>query len=557
VTDSDPQPRDEPALPTATLVSPVAPTAVATNAGRGVLYIAFAKFYFMVAGLVIQVRLPALLSRGAFGSYSVVANLASLVNNVLVTGTIQAVSRFTAQEPEKARRVQAAGLRMHIRLGLVIAVGFIAAAPLFAWGLHDMTKTAPLMLAGLIVAGYSFYAVFVGTANGLRQFHKQAGLDMTFATLRGAGLLGMAAAGFGVIGVIGGWVAAAGVILCAAIIWVGLPGQGGRPAPGEQLPTRTLLRFFARVAVYLALFNTLMFIDSFLLKRLVTEYYRAELDPLASAVHLVLPWAAGATGYRVEPSVLADIQNGYYAAVQNLARLPYQAIIAVTFVVFPLVSRSTFTEDRETTRRYVEVTVRYSLIFAMAIAVVMAANPTEILGLVYAPDYAQLGGPALAALALGNVAFSVFAIAGTILNSAGLTLPATVTAGITLAFAAIGNAIAIPIAAARGDVLHTAAVVTSLAMLAGAILSGWVLRRRFGAFLPLASIVRIAVATVAALAVGRVLPLHGKLMTLVEAVIVGAVFIIVLVVTRELGRRDLDAIKAIRAVPRKAGIAET
>src|SRR5204862_8015564 len=30
-----------------------------TGAGRGVLYIAFAKFYFMLAGLLIQLRLPA------------------------------------------------------------------------------------------------------------------------------------------------------------------------------------------------------------------------------------------------------------------------------------------------------------------------------------------------------------------------------------------------------------------------------------------------------------------------------------------------------------------
>jgi len=183
---TDQQPR-EPAEPR---TQPVAPGR--TGAGRGVLYIAFAKFYFMFAGLVIQVRLPAVLSRAAFGSYSLVANIASLVNNVLVTGTIQAVSRFAAQEPGKARRVQQAGLRMHVRLGLVIALGFIAAAPLVARLLHDTTKTGPLMLAGFIVGGYSFYAVFVGTANGLHQFHKQAGLDMTFATLRVAGLLGMA-----------------------------------------------------------------------------------------------------------------------------------------------------------------------------------------------------------------------------------------------------------------------------------------------------------------------------------------------------------------------------
>ena len=496
-----------------------------TSAGRGVLYIAFAKFYFMFAGLVIQFRLPNILSRAAFGSYSLVSNIASLVNNVLVTGTIQAVSRFSAQEPGKARRVQQAGLRMHIRLGLVIAVGFIAAAPLVAWGLHDMSKTGPLMLAGLIVGGYSFYAVFVGTANGLHQFHKQAGLDVTFATLRVVGLLGMAMAGMGVIGVIGGWVAAVGLILCAAIVWVGMPGK---IAKEDRLPIKPLIQFFAGVAVYLVLFNALMFVDTILIKRLTTEYFREHASILSASIQEAVPWAQRLSGYNPDPSVLADVQTGYYAAVQNLARLSYQAIIAATFVVFPLVSRSTFTEDKDTTRRYVQVTSRYSLMFAMAIAVVLAANPVDVLGLIYAPDYAQLGGPALVYLALGNVAFSMIAINGTILNGAGYTRDAILSAAVALVVSIVGNYIAIPLAAEAGKTLEVAAAVTSGAMIVGAALSGLMLFRRLGAFIPTLSLVRIAIATAVAMVVGRFLPLHGKLMTLVEAAAIGGVFLVVL-----------------------------
>ncbi len=523
--------------------SPAPAAPAATGAGRGVLYIAFAKFYFMFAGLIIQVRLPAILSRGAFGAYTLVSNIASLVNNVLVTGTIQAVSRFAAQEPGKARAIQSVGLRMHVRLGLPIAVGFIAAAPVVAWGLHDPSKTAPLMLSGLIVGGYSFYAVFIGTANGLRQFHKQAGLDVSFATLRVVGLLGMAMAGLGVIGVVGGWVVAVAIILLAAIAWIGLPGP---ISDADRLPVKPMLKFFTGVATYLALFNALMFVDSILIKRLTTEYFAAHAPELAAAVQRVVPWAPGATGYHADPSGLADVQNAYYGAVQNLGRLSYQAIIAATFVVFPLVSRSTFTDDKETTRRYVEVTTRYSLMFAMTIAVVMAANPVDILGLVYAPDYAQLGGPALAALALGNVAFSIFAIAGTILNGAGYTRSAIISAAITLVIAVVGVYLAITMTAGTEYVLAAAAAGTGGAMLVGAVISGLFLRSHLGSFLPLASMLRIAVATASALAVGRVLPLHGKLMTLVEAAAVGLVFIIVLVATRELGKRDLQAIRQLR-----------
>lgn len=518
-------------------------TKQATGAGRGVLYIAFAKFYFMFAGLVVQFKLPAILSHTAWGSYSFINSLVSPVNNVLVTGTIQTVSKFAAAEPEKARRVQHAGLRMHVRLGLLVALAFIAAAPIVSWVFSDMSKMAPLMLAGVIVGGNAFYAVFVGAANGLRQFHKQAGLDITFATLRSAGLIGMAMAGLGVIGVVGGWVAAVGGILMIATAWVGLPGK---EAVGEPLAVKPLVQFFVGVAIYLALFNALMFVDTWLIKWVTTDYYANHAVELKAAIEQVVPWAPAASGYHATPSVLADVQVGYYAAVQNLARIPYQAIIAATFVVFPLVSRSTFTDDRETTKRYIAVTMRYSLMFAMAIAVVMAANPYDVLGIVYAPHFAERGGAALPMLALGNVAFSLFAIAGTILNGAGMSRTAIWVSAATLALAAAANFVVIPMVVDSGHTLAAAATVTGSAMLVGAVVGGFMLHRRLGAFVPLASVVRIAIATGVAIVVGRVLPLHGRLMSLAEAVIVAVTFLVVLVATRELGKRDLEAIKAVR-----------
>src|SRR5690606_3953995 len=107
--------------------------------------------------------------------------------------------------------------------------------------LHDMSKVGPLMLAGAIVAGYSFYAVFVGTANGTRAFHKQAGLDVCFATLRAAGIVGLAVAGLGLYGAIGGWVAAVAAILVIASFVVGWPGEEARAQ--ERQPVRPMIAF--------------------------------------------------------------------------------------------------------------------------------------------------------------------------------------------------------------------------------------------------------------------------------------------------------------------------
>jgi len=389
-----------------------------------------------------------------------------------------------------------------------------------------------------------------GTQTAAQTLALSSGTCRDFAVLmmealRSFGLVGMAVAGLGVVGVVGGWAAAVGAILMIAVTWVGLPGK---QVAAEPIAVKPMLKFFVAVAVYLALFNMVMFVDTWLIKRLTTEYFTSHKAELAAAVDGVIPWAPNVSGYHATPHMLADVEVGYYAVVQNLARLSYQAIIAATFVVFPLVSRSTFTEDKETTKRYITVTMRYSLMFAMAIAVVMAANPSDVLHMLYsyAPDYAERGAPALALLALGNVAFSVFAIAGTILNGAGRSRDAIITAALTLVLSAVGNYIAIPLVVDDGRVLETAAAVTGGAMLVGALASGFMIYKRLGAFLPLASVVRIAIATGAAIAVGRFLPLHGKLMTLVVAAIVGVTFLVVLVATRELGKRDLDAIKAVR-----------
>lgn len=523
--------------------APAAAAPAATSAGRGVILIAFAKLYFMFIGLFVQIRLTALLSRMVFGAYGVINSMVSPVNSVMITGSIQAVSRSTAQEPEKARLVQDAGLRMHLYVGLVVAAVFVAAAPLLAWFLHDSSKTAPLMLAGAIIGFYAFYAVFVGTANGLRQFHKQAGLDIAFATLRTIGLLGMAMTGAGVFGVIGGWAIAAGLILVIAATWVGLP----KIDKAQRLPVRPMIGYLGQVAVYLILFNLLLFVDTLLLKRLTSVHFATHSGELSSALAQVLPWATSASGYRPEPAALADVQVAFYTAVQTLARLSYQAIIAATFVVFPLVSRSTFAEDRDTTRRYIEITFRYSLIFATAIAVAMAANPEALMAVIYPGDYARIGGPALAPLAIGTVAFASFAIAGTILNGAGLTRQAIITAAITLGVAAVANYIALGRVTPGPEALKIAALVTAGSMFVGAGTSGFVLHRHLGGFLPWKSGARIVVAGAAAYALGRFLPLSGKLVSLAEAALVAGVFLIILVVLGELGKKDLAAIRSIRS----------
>lgn len=526
--------------------APAPATSEGAKAGRGALYIAVAKVYFMLAGMLLEFRLPSVLGTVTYGAYGVVNSLVSPFNNVLVTGTIQSVSRFASQRPGGVDAVQRAGLRMQLVTGLLVAGLLAALSPVLAHLFHDAAKTGPIALAAVILASYSIYSVFIGTANGRRDFHKQAGLDIGSATLRVIGIFGLAGAGFGLYGAIGGWAAAALTILVVAVLVVGLPRAGGEPQS-----IRPMVGFFIGVSIYLLLFNLVMVADQWLLKRLSVEWFRSHGAEAVEALRPHAPDWLLARLDTIDPAHAADGQVGYYRAVLNFARLPYQVIIAATFVIFPLVSRSTFERDRAATARYVRTTVRYSLMVAAVIAAVLAANPGPFLQLIYQADYAAFGSESLAALALGYVAFSLFAIAGTILNGAGLTGQAIAVSGLTLVAALVANWIVIPLFTPGRALLLACGIATACAMALGAAVAGLVLRRRLGAFLPLASLIRVAIAGAVAIAAGRVIALGGLVGVLAEAVVVAAVFLVTLVVTRELGRADLAAVTSV--VRRRGG----
>lgn len=487
------------------------PTDGSVNAARGILFIAAAKAYFMVAGYAIYFTLPRLLgSPASWGDYLLVIGLASVIDNVIVTGTIQGVSRFTAQSDDTVDAVKRAALRVQILLGGGIAFVYFATAPWIAAWERDVTLTEAYRLSAGIVLCYSFYSVFVGSLNGQRRFGHQAALDVTFATLRALLILGAAALGWGTLGAIGGFVAAAAIILVLSAGWVRMPRRGsGTFALGP------IWRFMALLFIYHGALNLILRADLFLLKRFV----------------------AGLASSAADPAHVASTFAGYYGTAQSLAFLPYQAILAVAFVVFPLVSRATFEQDVATTQSYIRQTLRLSLVFVAGVGAVLMANPEAVINLPYPATYRPAGG-ALRILTGGMIFFSMFTIINTILNGAGRARDAIVGGLITLVITIGANWFLVPRAASGYDALSRAAWATAGSMAVGTTLCAVLLHRAFGAAISPLSVLRILLALAAALTVGHFIPEVSKLVTLGECVLIFVVYLVVLFALGELRRED-------------------
>jgi O-antigen/teichoic acid export membrane protein len=484
-------------------------TDAAVVAGRGALFIGFAKIYFMVSGSVQQIVLPRLLATAEFGAFAVVNSVVSIINNTMVQATIQSVSKFTAEDDARAGAVQRAGLRMQAFIGTAVALALVLGAPLIATFMKAPQYAGLFRIAAVIPFLYAFYAVFVGTANGLRAFRAQASFDVGFSTAKTVLLLGPAVV-WKVGGAFAGFAAAAALILAVAAraMW--------RPAEGEPFPWRRLVPYMLAVGGYALLLNLALNYDVSLL-----QHFAAEVDAAAA------------------PALAAK-----YQALRTVALLPYQALIVITFVIFPLVSRSTFAEDRGATRAYVTQTLRYALLLAGAMGLVLAARPGALLAILYKPEYG-MGASALPVLVAGECCLALLGVACAILNASGRTAATLSLMAVTVAVGAGAAAVLVPRATPGAPMLVAAAAATSLGMASGFVASLVYLRMRLGGGLPVVTVARVAASLAVAAAVGHFLPAHGKILGLATIAVVGVAYLVVLVALGEFGAEDKAKVRRI------------
>jgi stage V sporulation protein B len=497
-----------------------APTAA--SVGRGGLAITFAKAYFIMQGLVQQVLLPRVLGLDGYGALSSVLSAASITYNPIVTTSIQGVSRAVAQS---SGAEQDAAIRrtfaIHAGLAVVAAACFFVAAPYTAGFMRAPHILAPLELVSLVLLLYGLYAPLVGALNGRRRFVAQATFDVVFGTLRTIALVVgglLAPRGQGVIGSVGGFVAVVAFIALAAMLVVGVGKKGsGGPTAGQHI------RFVLPLLAGQILLNLLLQADLTLLRRFAGDAARAS--------HL--------------PALAADPLVGAYRATQLYSFLPYQLLISVTFVLFPLLATAYKAGDRAAVARYVRAGVRVAMLVAGLLVSVTSGLSAQLLRLVYSAEAAELGARAMQTLTLGFGAFAVLGVLTAVLSSIGRERE-----GATVVAVAFGLVVVLCFTLARGasfgeEILRKTALSTSIGLVLAAGWAALLVKRAAGGVVDGLTAARVALSLALAIVVARQLPEASKLITIFECVMVAGIYLVTLVASRELGSADVAAIRSI------------
>lgn len=501
--------------------------AVATDAtktaGRGLLSITGAKIYFIVTSYGIQLLLPRLLTPEEFGLFSTAMNVASIVNNVLIVSTVQSVSKFVSEDDARGGQALRRGLGIQLVLGSLLCLAFLVGAGPVSGLLLDASVAPLVRTSAVVVFAYALYASLVGSLNGRRLFQKQALLDCTFSTLRTFGILGASAAGLGALGAMTGFAGAAALILLVAMVWVGL---GEKPV--DTVTIKRWLAFTAPLWLYHGFLNGVMQIDLALLKRTAAE------------LGLAAGMAADAAAAQ------ASVTVGYYRAVQTFAFVPYQLILSITFIIFPMVSKAIADGDHDATKRYVRAAMRVSILFLVSIAAPIAGASRGVMRLAY-PDEYLVGAGALSILVLGMAAFALFVITATIITSAGRPGAAATVAGFALVVVVAANLVLVRQAGLSGDMLRAAAMGTTAGTCLALAGTGWLVFARFKALVAPLTVLRAAVAGAVGYVVAELVSgAHPSRILTIGALAAGFfAFGITLVVVRELKGDDFGLVRRI------------
>jgi stage V sporulation protein B len=504
----------------------------AARAGRGGLAVLAAKVFFIATGFVQQPLLQLAIGRADYGALSRVSAVSNVFNNVVVSSSTQGVSRTVAAAGASEREALRATLKVHVVITAVAVTLLLLAIPLVGWFQATSDVLAPLVVMAGVLAIYGVYAPLIGYLNGRAMFTRQASLDMMAATLRTIGLLGVGwlfvrGAGPiaqklqtspGVLGATVGAVLASAGVLLLALRWTGT-GKAFTVRPTSVPSAGAYVGLLVPIMIAQGFTNALMQADLFVLGRYLS------LGAIAAQVP--------------DPSVAANEWVAVYRASQLFAFLPYQLLFSVTQILFPLLARAKAEEGPAQVAALVARGSRIGAVFCGMIVVVVLSMPHSLIAFAYGKDVAAQSGSTLNLLALGQACFAMLGLATTILVSLGRERTAMGLMAAALALLVTSCRVVVPNAAFGAAQLEATALAATCALALALVVAVFVVRGAAGAFVPPLTALRVGLCIAGAFALGMRMPTFGRLLTIVVAAAIGAVYLVVLVVLRELKKEDL------------------
>jgi O-antigen/teichoic acid export membrane protein len=462
--------------------------------GKDTLTMILAQALSIVAAAAVHIGMGRILGPEPYGEFGVIMSLLAVLEVFLARGIRDAVTKYTAEFPERSASIQRQGLAIGATFGGIVFLLYGLMARPIALAFHDVNLTRPLLISALIVPFIALYSVFIGHLSGKGEFGKRALAMNTQSLGKVAGVYILAVMGFGLHGAVSGYVISYGLALVVAYVY-----SRERRREAGSFPAADLVSFAIPVVVFSILLSLLMNLDIFFVRSLLKDAEAA----------------------------------GYYTSALALTRAPYFVFYAFAITLLPIISRLTSSGRFEEASRYVNKSMRYLMILLAPLAFFTSSLSGPIIRLVYSDRYLP-GARPLAILIFGLTFLTFFSVLVAVINGSGRPKTSMALAGAVLPLDLALNLILIPRFGLSG-----AAAATTVSSFAGTIAAAVIVQKEFGTLIRGASFLKILASSLVFLAAPRLFPVGGWGL-IPYGLGLFALYLLLLVLLEEISRDDLS-----------------
>ena len=472
--------------------------------GKGTFYLLIAEVMFVVSGWAIHIGAGRILGREYYGIFVILLSLLTLYRIFLQTGVNRAVSKYTSEEPARARLIRRQALKLQFSAGIFFGVlVWLAARPLAqVWQKEELVGY--IRLTAFFLPVFGVYSVYRGSLNGQKLFDREARISIAYSLLKVIFLFTLIHLfADRVIGAVSGYLLA----VIAAMVMARWSCPPAELVPGETFPILRIVSFAVPVVLLSFSVSLIQSLDLFFLRAL-------------------------------EGSPLTDQATSFYGCAQQFAKIPYMILYALSLTLFPTIAAHTARAGSEhITASTIRRALRAGLLISLPAAALIGGSARELIAWIY--PKINGGGGALEILIFGQTALALLFVLTTILTAAGRARLSFALMGAALILDAALNRLLIP-----GFGLPGAAAATTLASLAGMALAGAGVFKNFRALIPPLSALRIPAAAALLFIAARWWGPEGWALP-AAFIILGAGYILLLLLIREIDRNDWKMIKSL------------
>ncbi len=453
------------------------------------------QIIFLLSGFLINSGLARLLQPIDYGTFGLIMSILVIVELFVITGIPEAIQKYGGENPEAMSKLISKTLPWQIAYAVAVFGAFWLIAPVISKIFGDSNLTFYLRIAGIDIVIYGLYKYFLGVQNGLHRFVHYTILGITYSLSKLAAILGLVWLGFSITGALIGNIIGSILALILALAFSRIAKTDAEPEP------QSYLSFVIQNVFYFVGLNLFFSIDLWFVK-----YY------------------------------LSGASVGHYVSAGVLAKLTYLLSVALSAVLLPSLARTIRLQQETRTRDLIKDSLRYLLIFLIFINTVVIINAKGIINLFFGEEYLT-AAPIVSILIVGLSLITMMAVINTIMIAKNQMKACFVMIVSLLILDAALNTILVP----RYG-LYGAAIATSAIGLMGTVWGGLYILAEFKTLIFSLSTIRLAGVTFFVFLISNLFN-HDKIDVIMNAALVGGVYLLLLWLTKEINAVDLRRLK--------------